>query len=129
MNCNNEFYKKKNKIRHSFTCMVYVFTFVMFLFSVMLIIFTSGASCHNLYTVTVTGKERISDYNNSKYLIFTEDENNNIRVFQNTDVWYAGKFNSSDLYAKIKVGETYTFGVIGYRIPWLSMYENIVSVE
>ena len=34
-----------------------------------------------------------------------------------------------NLYAGIKVGETYNVRVIGIRIPFLSMYKNILSYE
>lgn len=58
----------------------------------------------------------------NKYLIFTENE-----VFKNTDtIWY-WKWNSSDFYREIKVGETYNFRVYGWRVPFISWYKNIIS--
>lgn len=80
-------------------------------------------------TVTVTGKERINKDDDSKYLIFGEDENGNVHVFENTDTLLRFKFNSSDIYGKIKEGETYTFVVTGLRIPVLDEYENIIKVK
>jgi len=78
--------------------------------------------------VKVTGKERIvesnGDQTTSKYLIFTEGE-----VFENTDTLLKMKFNSSDLYGKIKDGQTCTFTVNGWRVQFLSMYRNILSAE
>jgi hypothetical protein len=29
----------------------------------------------------------------------------------------------------LKIGGTYTVTVVGYRIPFLSMYQNIIEVE
>lgn len=80
-------------------------------------------------TATVTGKERVtsSDGNGnvkSKYLIFTETE-----TFENTDALFAGKFNSSDFYGKIREGQTCKFTVIGWRMPVFSTYRNIIEME
>lgn len=80
-------------------------------------------------TVTVTGKERVTSNDGngnitSKYLIFTESE-----TFENTDALFAGKFNSSDFYGKIRENQTCDFTVIGWRVPFLSMYRNIIGME
>lgn len=76
--------------------------------------------------ITVTGKERITTgigkNIDSKFIIYTENE-----VFENTDSWIYFKFNSSDFQGKFKVEETYEVKVAGWRIPFLSMYRNIVS--
>ena len=72
-------------------------------------------------TVKVTEKERIRD-GEDKYLIWTEGE-----VFENTDSMVLGKFNSSDIYGKIQENETYECKVYGWRIPFLSMYRNIID--
>jgi hypothetical protein len=77
----------------------------------------------------VTDKDRIYDKDNSRYIVFTEDENGNVRVFENTDNLLRLKFSSSDLQGSISVGKTYTFTVVGVRVPILSMYENILKIE
>lgn len=90
------------------------------------------------YTVIVTGKDRItenlkdSDGNSrtsSKYLVFADDENGNSLVFENTDCFIRGKFNSSNIQGQLKEGNTYRVTVIGYRIPYFSCYQNIIKVE
>ena len=85
------------------------------------------------YTITVTDKERIVDVNGdtttSKYLIFGEDKAGNVLVFQNTDEPIRGKWNSSTVQGSLTVGKTYTVIVVGYRIPFLSCYENIIDFE
>jgi hypothetical protein len=72
----------------------------------------------------VQEKERVMKEDSSKYLIYTVSE-----VFENTDTIFAFKFNSSDLYGRIKEGCLYTFGVYGLRVPFLSMYRNITQVS
>lgn len=75
-------------------------------------------------TITIESKEVMTSNGNGKYLIFTDSE-----VYQNTDCWARGKFRSSDLYRKLKVGNTYNVNVYGWRIPFLSAYKNIVSIN
>ena len=81
------------------------------------------------YIVTVTDKERVYDENGSKYLVFTEDSEGNILVFENTDNMFRGKFDSSDMQGELKERHTYKITAIGYRISFLSMYQNIIAVE
>ena len=77
--------------------------------------------------ITVTEKERIVKSNGedveSYYLVFCEDE-----TFKNDDALFHGKFRSSDLQGKLKVGETYNVKVFGWRVGFLSMYRNVVKI-
>lgn len=92
-----------------------------------------GASANyneHTYTITITDKERVYDKDESKYLIFGEDvKTGETRVFQNTDSFFRGKFDSSNVYGSLKEGETYTVTVVGYRFPLFSWYENIIKYE
>ena len=85
------------------------------------------------YTITVTDKERIytgsGDNSSSKYLVFGDDQNGNSLVFENTDCFIRGKWNSSNIQGQLKVGNTYKITVIGYRVPFLSWYQNIIKIE
>ena len=80
-------------------------------------------------TVTVTDKTVKNDGDDGKYLIFTEDKDGNIATFEITDSWIAGRFNSSDVYAAIKVGNTYKFTVGGSRNEFMSWYPNIYEYK
>ena len=85
------------------------------------------------YVITVTDKERIVENNDdgfsSKYLVFGEDENGEVLVCENSDVLIRGKWNSSTVQGALKEGNTYKVVVVGYRIPFLSCYENIISFK
>lgn len=90
------------------------------------------------YTVTVTDKDRITESSedgdgnrniSSKYLVFADDENGKPLVFENTDCFIRLKFNSSNMQGQLKEGHTYKITVIGYRVSFLSWYQNIVKVE
>lgn len=75
---------------------------------------------------TVKEKERVIDdsSNANKYLIFTQDE-----VFENTDSYYHGKYDSSDLQGYLEVGKKYKCEVFGERNPRWSWYRNLTSCE
>ena len=85
------------------------------------------------YTITVTDKERIyegsGDTSSSKYLVFGDDNSGNSLVFENTDCLIRGKWNSSNIQGQLKEGNTYKVTVVGYRISFFSMYQNIIKVE
>jgi hypothetical protein len=79
-------------------------------------------------TATVTDKDRISvgsgEDLSHMYLVFTDTE-----TFQNSDSLWYGKFDSSDMHGRLRVGQRYTFKVYGWRIPFFSAYRNIVAAE
>ena len=83
--------------------------------------------------VTITDKERIvtttSESVSSKYLVFGDNNVGKPVVFENTDNIFRWKWNSSNIQGQLKEGKTYKLTVVGYRIPILSQYENIIKVE
>lgn len=79
------------------------------------------------YTATVT--EKAVKGQEGKYLIFAKLPDNSMKVFENTDSIIKWKFNSSDVYANIVPGKTYDFNTYGWRVPPLSLYENILTAK
>ena len=82
-------------------------------------------SNERIVTATVTDKH--PSPNSGEYLIFCKDSSGETLVFRNEDSLIKGKFNSSDFYGQIEVGKTYNFTIVGSRVPFLSMYPNIIS--
>lgn len=80
-------------------------------------------------TATVTDKEVKNKKEDSKYLVYTKDENGEIQVFEITDALFAWQFDSSDIYAGIEIGKTYVFDVGGSRNKFSSWYPNIYGYE
>lgn len=74
--------------------------------------------------ITVDSKERVNYEKSSKYLIYTKDD----RVFENTDSVLYGKFNSSNIYAKLEAGNCYRVKVAGVRFSVASSYRNIIQI-
>ncbi len=96
------------------------------------------------YQVKVTGSERVvessgNDGTTSKYVVFTQDANTGEEgAFENTDsllecLFDGCKFDSSTLQAKLKGAEKSNavcdIRTYGWRIPFLSMYENIINAD
>jgi len=50
-------------------------------------------------------------------------------ILQNKDALFWGKFNSADVQQEIEIGKKYQFTVVGWRIPFLSWFQNIVIKE
>ena len=78
-------------------------------------------------TVTDKGIKSVSK-SEDMYLVYTKTADG-VEVFQITDSWLAGRFDSSDVYASIEVGKTYKFGVRGERNEFMSWYPNIYEFE
>lgn len=81
------------------------------------------------YTATVTDKDIKNYSSSSKFLVFTKTEDGTTKVFSMEDTLIKGRWNTADDYAEIEIGETYTFTVIGWRIPFMSEYENIIEFQ
>ena len=65
-----------------------------------------------------------------KYLIFTDNLTTGQKEeFENTDSWLRFKFNSSSLQNKLNEPGIYNARVQGWRIPFWSMYRNIIDAE
>lgn len=86
---------------------------------------TSYTSTYQSEVLNMTSSERVcSGSDDCKYLVYTDQG-----TFENTDsLWYR-KFNSSDLHGRIKGGGTYQAETVGWRIPLLSSYRNIISAQ
>lgn len=75
---------------------------------------------------TVNKVERVVDRGgqSARYMVFTDKES-----FENTDVWLLGKYDSADLHGRIRPGSTYQARVSGWRVPMLSWFRNIISLQ
>lgn len=76
----------------------------------------------------VDDKERVTTRSgeslSSKYLVYCDTE-----TLENTDSIFYFKFNSSDVYRKLKRGQEYDLKVFGLRIGLFSSYRNIIRIE
>lgn len=73
-------------------------------------------------TATVTDKQVRGE--SGTYYVYTDEE-----VFVVKDSPFYFRWDSSDDWSMLEIGETYEFDVTGYRIPILSKYRNIIDYE
>lgn len=78
---------------------------------------------------TVTGKERVVNCDgdgdcNSIYLVFTDNTTYSIQ-----DSLVKFRFNSSDVYGRIREDQTCTATAYGWRIGFLSTYQNLFDIH
>lgn len=83
----------------------------------------------NTYIVTIANKQVKTLDNKKIYLIYTQMENGDTRVFESTDSIIEFKFNSEDIYGGLRINRTYEVKTYGLRIPLLSYYQNIVKIK
>lgn len=80
-------------------------------------------STSEVIEIKINKTERVTIDSVSKYMVYTDNE-----VFENTDSWLYGKFNSADFYAKMKEGSVMKVRVAGMRWAFNSWYRNIVQI-
>lgn len=119
---------KKRMARSLFTCILSIVGIII-IFGIMFYRPINKVSNKREVTAIVTDKVVKNSSNQSRYLVFTEDKEGNINTYEITDGLLAGRFNSSDLYASIKIGSEYKFEIGGSRNQFLSWYPNIYFYE
>lgn len=91
--------------------------------------FAVGGNKVHTKTLTINDKAVVTDCDRDNgcshtYMIYTDEG-----TFKDTDTLLHKKFNSSDLYGKLKVGQTYTCKYYGFRFHITSTYPNLISCE
>jgi hypothetical protein len=65
-----------------------------------------------------------------QYLVFTRGTDSQPgETFKNTDAFWHGKFNSTDLQAQLQPGHTYDCDVYGHRNHFTSNYRDLLSCK
>lgn len=114
--------RTKLSVFHILLC---VFIGIVF---VTLILFPICRAVHTeTYTVTITDKGYSGEEDG--YMIWAEDENGVQYEFTNKDTLFRGKFDSVTIQGKLKEKQTYELTVVGWRIPVLSEYPNIIGYK
>ena len=104
-------------------------TFVIIVFGIIFLF----AAIYGLVYAFTNGSEKITieekwvkhKGHDAKYLVSTTDG----QVFEITDSWIKGRWDSSNLYAKLKEGQTCKIDTQGFRAPFFSDYKNIITAS
>ena len=76
--------------------------------------------------VSGTIESTVVDRGNTYFVFQLEDGTK--QIFQNEDTIWFLKFNSGNLLMELKAGNSYQVLVAGWRIPFFSMYRNIIKI-
>ena len=112
--------------RKRFEGLIWVLIPFLLVFGVALASPLISASQTETKTCTVTDKDRTKGSNNQSDMRIYTEQCGTLAV---TDVWWKGQFNSADIYSSIKVGKTYRFETVGFRIPLFSSFKKITEVD
>lgn len=77
-------------------------------------------------TCTVTEKDRTRDSEGKSDMRVYTDECGVMRV---QDMFFAGEWNSADLFSKIKEGQTYEMKTTGFRVGIVSSFPTIREIS
>jgi hypothetical protein len=76
--------------------------------------------------VTGTIESTVVDRGNT-YFVFQLDDGTR-EIFENEDSFSFWKFNSGNLLMELKAGNSYQVLVAGWRVPFFSVYRNIITI-
>ncbi len=70
---------------------------------------------------------------NGVFYAVVQKDDGSTEVLQDTDALWQGKWNSSDVYVQLtdaqKNNQHVTLVVTGWRVPFLSMYRDIITIQ
>lgn len=89
-----------------------------------LAIFETTINYCNEKVIEITIKDKYVKGQEGRYFIVDTDNNTYIIA----DLLFKNKFNSSDLYSKLEIGNKYKVETTGIRIQFLSKYQNINKI-
>ena len=102
--------------------------FVIYIIIIIFLLIITIVPCTLEYAdekqIEITITDKYTKDEEGRYFIV--DNNDNAYVIK--DLFFKGKFNSTDIYNKLKIGYTYKVKVTGIRIHFLSMYQNINEI-
>ena len=121
----NILYEFRNKISLKSRICIAIISFILLLN----VIIYFPHFVRSTYIVTIANKRIIRRNNIDTYLIYTQMEDGNLRVFQDTNSLVEIKVNSENLYWGLTIGGKYEIKVYGFSIPLLSSYQNIIKAR
>lgn len=80
----------------------------------------------NKETIQIEVKDKYIKRSGEHDTYMVVDSNNT--TYQITDLAFIGKFNSTDIYNRLDIGQTYTVEVTGIRNNFMSWYRNINKI-
>lgn len=76
-------------------------------------------------TCTITSKESVIVQNHSQYRVYTKE----CGTYVVEDSLFIFRFDSADVYGGLVPNTKYEIKSGGYRVPFLSLFPNVISVK
>lgn len=91
------------------------------------LIYWATIEYQNEQTIEIIVKDKyIKRYGDKDiYLVVTEEGS----TYKISDLFWKGKFNSTDLYNQLEIYKSYKITVTGIRLHFFNMYKNINKIE
>lgn len=102
-------------------CVIGGILLVVALLAYPLALYASEQQCE----ITIKEKWTKTHDNEMKYLV--SDIDGNVYCIEDSSVFL--KWDASNRYAALDEGKIYSVTLVGWRVPMLSMYQNIVEIE
>lgn len=104
-----------------------ILNIVFIIIAILLIVFLVFSGYLNNQEREITVVDKYIKRNGKADMYLVVDENKN--TYKITDLFFKFKFNSTDLYNELEVGQTYNIKTSGFRVKILSQYPNINKIE
>ena len=79
-------------------------------------------------TLEATVVDTFIDEGNTYFVLQSINTGEKFACENKDSLWY-GKWNSNDFIVDIEIDNTYQFFLVGYRVPFLSSFPNIISYK
>lgn len=97
------------------------------LIAVGIAVFTIAYRCSGVTKIVIIKEKWIKSVGDSAQIYLFSDTNG--EVYKITDDWMFRRFDSANAWTKLTGGHAYTITFYGWRIPFLSEYQNAIFIE
>lgn len=100
---------------------------IIFLGMIGFAIYIGTVDYQNEETIEITVKDKYVKRSGDDDLYLVAGDNG--ETYKIEDLLWKGKFNSTDLYNQLTIGDKYKITTTGIRLQYFSMYKNINKIE
>ncbi len=100
---------------------------IIFLGTMGLAIYIGTVDYQNEETIEIVVKDKYVKRSGDDDLYLVAGDNG--ETYKIEDLLWKGKFNSTDLYNQLTIGDKYKITTTGIRLQYFSMYKNINKIE
>ena len=106
-----------------------IFRFIVLISIISLVVFITKSYYTERTYIAKVCEKNINIFKDKSHLFVTIESNGHLKNFVVDNSLLKWRWNSAEDYDKIVVNRTYSFTVIGWRLPLFDLYENIIEFE